>query len=549
MTRWLLPAVGAAAIAAAWWQQGSVAGALAWVIATVVAAAGVGRLVERGARIQLQPALAVASGLATMLVVALVLARIGFLAWWTQVGFVIAGVGLTAVIAPSPVVIPRGSLLGVIASLIVVAIAISCLETPVVDGVNHVLAVKHLWDTGAMPSLPHAAGLAVVGEAVFSFGGGAEYAGLFDAVAAVLVIAVAVEELGTSDSDHARLVLAIIILAIVLEPASTGGYPMALFHLGAIVALRASTGSRVAWHALGFALALALIRHELAYLAIPYAIAALLLHRVSRPRALVLALVAVVVAIASVQLAAGAPPAAALVKSIPVVLALPVALVLARVLGSFDIRSPFGVMCLATATYVLALVTYAIHPAHHAGAASFATWFAAAAAILIAATSSLPQIHTASASLVLALLATVSLVLPLYTLRETERLLLRFAVGLSAMRERLTSDAAAAHEQVRAAQLQLPAGSAIAFWGRSAARLDFERNAIRDVSATDGRFLVPIETDRLAGLDYLVVEDLAVTPRRKRKEPPIYVPALSNVSDRITLERSSGVVRVFRVKN
>lgn len=561
--RWPLAAIGAGAAAAAWPLEGTFAGGLLWVIACAVACGGHGRALGRALGLPLAPPLALAAGLAAMLVPSTLLGTLGLFAEPVQRAVVLAGVALAALPRspwdPEPAGGGgrfRGALVA-LAALALVALALVRLETPVGDGANHVLAVKRLWDTGALDPAPHTLGLHVVGEALFARGGGAEAAGVFEAACAAFLVLVLAFELPAADTLAARLAFLLAAVVIVLEPPDPGQMPATLFHLAAVLSLRAAIEERrTGWYVLGFAAALAMVRHELVFLAAPYAAAAAVLPRLERPsrRFVALALAAWFAAALAIQLALGLPAGNALGRSLGMLAAVPLAALLLHLLGSVPWRGVYGGLCVAAATYMIAVATYAIHPRQHAASATDATTLVIALLVLAAIVPDPRRgpgtsIRPAAASLVIATFAATKLALPSFGTASNARVAGRLTSAVVALRERLVLGAERGHEAVRAAQLRAPAGAHLAFWGISAARLDLARNPIRDVSFSGGGLREPIAPRALDGIEYLLVEDLMPAPRFARPDPePRYTPALARVADRLELVATEGTAHLLRVR-
>jgi len=585
--RWGWPLAGACAAVIGWLLAGSPEGALCWAFAAGIACVGYGRALDRAEGAASPPMLAATGGLAVMLVLATVLAQLGLLVGAAQVALVLGGVALTA--------LPReraadgatdgaglreamGGALGVLAAVVLVGVALARGGASAEGGVNHVLAVKRLWDTGALEALPSAGGLQVVGEALLARGGWPELGAVFEAgVCAALLIFLVAGELGARRAGSARLVLALATLAIVLEPPAAGLMLATLLHLAAILGLRAAitpgrtasalmmqertasapmTARRTAWHTLAAAAGLALVRHELVFLAAPYGVAAVVLPRVEQVsrRMVVLALGAWLVAVCGIQIGLGLPPAAAIGKGIVLLAAVPVGAVLLRLLGTSGWRSVHGAMCFAFATYLLALATYAVQPVHHVPTATNAAMLGVALAILTAAHAAAEPGHGASAirvgtaSVVLAMLAATWLALPHYRFVEVDRISRRFAFALVELRERMILGPDRAPEALGALQLRTPAGAGLAFWGKSAAHLDFARNRIRDVSFAGRTFLGPIAPRGLEGIDYLLLEDVRAAPRIERGRDPAFEPALGELAERLELLAAADGAYLYRVR-
>lgn len=571
MRRWGWPLAGACAAVIGWLLAGSPEGALCWAFAAGIACVGYGGALDRAEGAASPPMLAATGGLAVMLVLATVLAQLGLLVGAAQVALVLGGVALTALPreraasgAPDGAGLREamGGALGALAAVVLVGVALARGGASAEGGVNHVLAVKRLWDTGALEALPSAGGLQVVGEALLARGGWPELGAVFEAgVCAALLIFLVAGELGARRAGSARLVLALATLAIVLEPPAAGQMLATLLHLAAILGLRAAIPSgrasgRTAWHTLAAAAGLALVRHELVFLAAPYGVAAVVLPRVEQVsrRMVVLALGAWLVAVCGIQIGLGLPPAAAIGKGIVLLAAVPVGAVLLRLLGTSGWRSVHGAMCFAFATYLLALATYAVQPVHHVPTATNAAMLGVALAILTAAHAAAEPGHGASAirvgtaSVVLAMLAATWLALPHYRFVEVDRISRRFAFALVELRERMILGPDRAPEALGALQLRTPAGAGLAFWGKSAAHLDFARNRIRDVSFAGRTFLGPIAPRGLEGIDYLLLEDVRAAPRLERGRDPAFEPALGELAERLELLAAADGAYLYRVR-
>jgi hypothetical protein len=538
------------------------------VLACAIACTGHGGALARLTGARLSPPLAATAGLAAMLVLATLVGALGLCAGPVQRGLVLAGIALAALPRgpwdPAPA--PAGGaarfrrLLGALAALLVVVLALVRLETPVGDGANHVLAVKRLWDTSALAGAPYTSGLHVAGEALLAWGDGAAAAGVFEAFCAALLVLVIASELPAEDTRAARLALWIAAAVIVLEPPTTGQLSATLFHLAAILSLRAPLEERrTGWHTLGFAAALALLRHELVFLAVPYAAAAVLLPRASRPsrRQISIALAAWLVVAFGLGLALGLAPGNALGKAFALLAAVPLAALLLRLFGALPWRGLHGAVCFALVSYLLAVAAYAIPPARHAASATAAVTAAVALLVLVASVAARDlapaprlaevRLHPAAASLVIAIFASTSLLLPAF---ENDRVGARYATALLALRERLLLGTDRSHAFVHAAQLRAPAGARLAFWGLSAARLDFARNPIRDVSFPDRIFRNPVAPSSLDGADYLLLEDLRPASHYDRQTKITTFPlALEAVADRLEFVATEGTAHLFRIRS
>jgi hypothetical protein len=532
-----------------------------WAGAAIVASAGYGFAIERAAKLRLPPALTVASGLAALLVIATALAHGGVLVDLVGRGLVGAGLALAAFPreAPStrePCIARFYYALGGIAAITLVVIALVRLDVPLVDGTNHVLATKRLWDTGALEPLASSSGLPIVGGALFTLGGTADAMSWFgDGVCAALLLAIITPEIARCDDMISRLAFVLAVGAIVVEPPGAGEMPAMMLHTAAFFALRRAPQGRTAWHALVLAIALALVRNELAFLAVPYAVGAVVLPRFERVRGRpTTAFVGWFAAAFAIQLALGAPGGLALVKSLALLAALPIGIAVLHMLGTFRMGSAYGVMCWAVTTFMLAVAIYAVHPRDHSPMATFVATYGAAFALL----ADLPslfrmvgnnevRLRIGTVSVAIALFASGALIMP-GVQGGSSYLARRLSFATVALHERMLFGSDAAHEDVHAVQLLAPEGARIVFWGKSAARLDFARNPIRDISFTKRKFLVPIAPTALGGAEYLILEDLHPVARKRPDKRTERVAAIADIELRLEPVATVRTARLFRVR-
>jgi hypothetical protein len=150
---------------------------------------------------------------------------------------------------------------------------------------------------------------------------------------------------------------------------------------------------------------------------------------------------------------------------------------------------------------------------------------------------------------VVGLLIATSLVLPHFRYAEGNEVARRFSFAVVALRGRAVLGPDPAIDDLRAVQERAPEGARIAFWGQSAARLDFARNPIRDVSfATRTSFLDPIAPRRLDGIEFVLLEDILPAPRTARRREPVWEPALGEVAELLEPAAAIGVARLYRVR-
>lgn len=561
--RWWLVATAAPAGITAWLARGTVAGGIAWVIVLGCACTGFGIAVERASGQRVSAPLTAATGLAAWLAVSTVLARLGWLGATVQLAAVLSGIAATLVprVAPRPSgprdagpgAVARAALGGV-AALLVIAISLMAPQSSIEAGWNHALAIKRLWDLGLLSGGPHQAGLQLVGEAYAALPLGAQFTSVFDGgLCAALVIFLVMSELRGPDRELATLLSVLVVVAIILKPVDNAAWSATLFHLSAILSLRAPLAhGRTAWHTVTAAIALGLVRDECWLLAAPYALAAIALPRIARPsRRLVAAGLALwlVTAFAAV-LATGVRTGTAIAKALPLVGAIPLGGLLLHLLGATAWRSALGVTCVALAGYQLALATFALLPAVHSADITFAAWLPVGLAIaidLVARETSDPYVRRGAPALAIVFLASTLLVLPMFRRRDSDEMFARLAYAVIAWRERPVLGTERPAEDIYRAQLQIPAGATLAFWGRSAARLEPRRNPIRDVSARTGA-LAPIAPASLRDAGWLIVEDPgSAIVRDPWLRERVSKPAIADVSDLVELHATVGIAHLYRV--
>lgn len=554
--RWAALAIGGCAAGAAVLGRGSVAGGAAWLVALAVACTGYGIALERVTRQRVPAVLTLAAGLAILLPVSLVLARLGWLGEGVELAAVVAGIaaaGLPRV--PRADAEPRSGpgagawLIGAGAGLFAIAIAAIRRDAPI-DGDNPVFLIKRLWDLGALPGGPRA-GMALVGDAYATWASGAGAAGLFAGLCTALAICLVVEQLPAGERWH-RLVLVLVVLAAVLRPGRGTAWPAVAFHLSAIFALRGPLAERrVAWHTILAAIALGLVRGEYWLLATPYAFAGLAALRPAWSRPQVAIGVAAWLCAATAIVAAMVGHAGlAVAKALAILAGLPVAALVLRMLGGVPWRSQLGALCAAVASYQLAIVAAAMPPAMHSTDAVFATWFVVAVAGALAlvrdeAAPSPAWPRAAAVALATSLFGLTLLGLSMFSVGERRAMAGQLGAVAIAWGDRAAFGTGRAADAVHAAQLRIPPGDAIGFMGHSAARLEFARNPIRALVIDSDD---PPAGAALRGLAWLIVEDLVV-PRAYQDwtGAAIRTPLWIEGSGRVELRDAGLGVRVYRV--
>jgi hypothetical protein len=597
-----IAAVAAAVIAGAvaWLARGTIAGGAAWLVVLAIASGGVGVAIERLTRRRATAALTVATGLAGLLVISTLLAQLGVLGSSVQLALVIGGVALIALprresprvdgadraaeVAADRAAEPAADraaeppadraaeppadraaeppaddlrvidlaapdtgfrvAFGSTAAFVVIVLGLVAAPPALDDNASHAFAIKRLWDLGALAGGWYQRGLSIVGESFAAWPIGAHAASVFHGLCAALVAFVVAGEVRAHDARSTRLWLALLLIAIALRPAAMSDWPAVLFHLTAILSLRGAIAARrIAWPTLIAAAALALVRDEYALLAVPYAIAAIAAPAIDRPapRWIALALAAWWLSAFAVLVGIRVPVGIAIAKAIPLLGALPLGALLFHLLGGGAWRSSAAAACVAVAGYQLALAVYAVSPTVHVPEATFAAWFALGVAILV----EMPGRR--AAPLAIAVIALTLLVLPMYRTGELVQLGARISGAVTVWRERTVFGVDRDGADVRAAQEKIPAGAAIAYWGREAARLDFRRNPIRDISRIAGK-PGPIRAASLHGAAWLIVEEREAD---RRRDPwlgtQMVTPAIAPIRDVVALHASAGIARVYRV--
>jgi hypothetical protein len=515
-------------------QAGAPIGAAAWLVAWIVAANGYGDAVARIAEPAADRpgfALATVTGLAIVIAGSTVLAQVGVLAREVQIGGVIIGLALRAATPargpgrpPAVAMARRGWwwTLAMIAATLLVAVELTDLVPLIDDDINHAGAIKRLWDTGALASLPHQLGGQVVGEAYAALGGGAELARVFDAGAcAALLVLVLAEALGRSADRIAPGLLVVVVLAIMMmpEPQAVVGarWSGALLHVAAIVAVhRVFVGTGGHWRVAVLVGALATLRHEYAVLAATYGVAVCAFDGAAGGRRRVIAVVGWAAALVAVQLALGTPVALAGVKAAITTAAIPLVWCLLPALAVAPAASALVVALVAATAATLAGAIRLVPDAHAAASLGFVTWFGAVVGILaidavatgpIART---PRLRVGAAAVITVAIAVQVVLTPPLVDHRLAALRDRFA-GAVARWSFVETHGYGGRDHARAGALQgrVPRGARLGFWGRSPGALDYARNPVRDVSRSGTRFLQSLTQRDLAAVDYLIVEDHA----------------------------------------
>lgn len=460
------------------------------------------------------------------------------------------------------------------------------------DGKTHGFSVARLWQLSELPVVRGLLGGQTIGEALFALGGDARSAGMFDAgVAAALVVWLLASACARPRLAQGFVLLAVLALPVVFHSdppsAPTARWTASLLLLAGGLRLRRALalGARDRGVFL-VALALVLVRSELALAATALVLAGLLLprelsaHRTKRATALLLSLAWLVPLGAALFFFRARPfamPALLVAGALGFALAHVVVLVggLTRWRDelSFAIAAAAGTALLASTRFAGVLQQ-----------ATFPVWFALVALVLtrVFVTEAAPDPRAdeaddadAEASAAERDVGDVADQRTAARLRGPIGVLLAFAVAstvflplLQAHRHRrviargmrvvqVASDlhalgfARAAATGSAELQARVPAGAALGFWGESPVGLDFRRNPIVDLSwpanaRSSGAFLTPLSRHRIARIAYLLVSG-----------PPEYLPpaswsggesTVSDLEGRVELVAESRSARLFRVR-
>ena len=548
--RWSV--AGATCALLAYFAHGGLVAGELWVGAVAIAAMGYGCALAAATGEVVSAGLTVVCGLAGMLAVSTVLARLGLLVERVQIGVVVIGFlacGLAHDRADGRPA--RGALAFALAiGAALVAIELLHREAPLWDGANHVFLVKRLWDIGSPGAVHHGVGVGVVGEAYFALGVGARAAGVFEmGVAPALLLLVAWSELARRDDGFAMALYGVVVAGIAVLASGGVAWSGVVFHAVAFFALT----RRATWHAAVCGVALCLLRHEYILIGAPYVFAAFAFPRlrgqVSR-RGLVIAGLAWLAIVIALELALAVRAPRAISLAIVLLAAAPLATTTVRLLGRFEPRSPLWVTCFATWSSAIALLFGAIKPVQHAAAAEYAVWIPAGLAVISCVEETRRALYDGAAALVLLLFVTLMILVPNIDDGVRAHNLQRVKVAIVEARNRCSGDPMIdPSADVRALQDQTPRGARLGFWGVSAGALDFERNQIRDLSSASPRaesFLLPLAKDSLGHVDYLLFEDVSSATQ---KDPwgTINPVAIAAVNAQLESGPTIGDALLFRV--
>lgn len=563
---WVRPVAGIACAAAAWSMPGRVAGGVAWIAALVIGCSGFGIAIERAVRQRASEAQTIVIGLSVLLLCSLAAAYAGLLARDVQFGAVLIGIiasGLPRV-GPAPRQVHHGAVAcAVVAGVTLSAVALIRRDPVIGDGANHVFAIRQLWDTGRLTLTHHQLGVELIGESYAALVAGGDAIGVFEPglCCALVLLLLAVDVAGTD--RRALMLFGIAALPIAMRPEFTAWSAVAL-QLTAFWSLAAAVRSRRrGWSTLIAALALICLRHEYILLALPYAVAAVIAPCGAEisSRVATTAVAAWWAVMVALQAALGVPIAQAAPGALVLLLMIPATAAALHLAGPLDRRGAFAPALLGAFTTTAAIALEAIRSVQHSPVAMRAIWVAVALALLGALGGSATreqrgpgQVGLFAGTLVLGSLFVFMLLVPAYEGDEHGRQYHWFSQAVIELRDRMALHEMSPSDDVRVGQQLVPRRARIGFWGRSAGRLDFRRNSIRDLSwpvesshRRDVYFLSSLQPAALSGIDYLLVEGVKLGQPLTLWDVP-GPPAIVYTANRLELLAQAGAVRVYRVR-
>lgn len=560
--------LGAAVGTVGLYGSAGVVGGLAWSASILAACVGHGAWFAFVSRQRASLALLGAIGLAIVLSVSTVLARVGVLVRDAQVVMIAVG-WISAAVVPyrseprsmSPAILAIAMCIGTI----VITIAVTTESLVIGDGANHGFSIKQLWDIGTL-ALHHQAGAQVIGESYSALATGAHIASVFESgVCVALLLALLASELATRGRALGVAVFLVLAVGLLLHPAAARDevvtWSAVLFVAAAWVSLhRALEAGQLAWLVVPAALALLALRHEYVPLALPFLAAVVLPREQRMPRWTIGAMAAAWCGVLfAMQLGYRASPITALWRVVLILFAAPLARVGVAALGATTWRSAAGVGLFAALSLTIASGVHAISPSFQAPNTLALAWLATGLGfVLVACARESQETDPASSrepitlALVLAMIVGVTLLDGIVSDAGRRRVLMRITPAAERLDElRTLGFATEPHDEALALQQLVPPGVRMGFWGASAARLDFRRNPIRDVSWPSHQwrseyFLSAIDRRELRGVDYVLVETMFGRP-----VPDPWgtwrATATSAVADDLLLIASLGRMRLFRV--
>jgi hypothetical protein len=367
-----------------------------------------------------------------------------------------------------------------------------------------------------------------------------------------LLLYVLASELATTRGQQGLPLFFVLAVPLVLWPGVTSQWSGVLFHAGAFVSLRASQQARErGWSTCVIALALVLLRHEYALVALPYIVIALVPKWTRRK--LTIAIVLGVVGVIVYQVALAVPPVRAVIHAALFVgiLALLPALrtIVAAPREVEGIYDAIDAVLFAVVIYLVALVTVAIRPAQHTDDALFTVCLGAAIAMCVLITQDRTKrpLRLGAASAFLAVLVMFTITWP-NLLGDRGAQVVMWTRSLYQLKQTLRFGGPHDLEaDVAVLQREVPAHARIGFWGASAGQLDYARNRIVDVSRHIEKDVMPgVTAAALTRIDYLLVENIeqsGSSPRWDTRPTPV-----SAVESKLQLVATTGGAFLFSVR-
>jgi hypothetical protein len=576
-----LSALGCLCALVAYRFTGSAAGGLAWAGAALIACLGYGAVLCVALRLQPPTMVALSAGLTAMVLIATGLAHLGLLGPPVMAGLV--GIGLALGLALPPVLRrPRFPI--AMCAVGAVGVVLACLrffgEDRLIndDELNHVMALKRLWDTGALGGL-HQLGWQVVGEAIFALAAGAQAPFFFDGVCALLIMLLLASAMARRDDGYALPALVVLCPWMLLLPNPTVAmvcrWPSGLLHVSMFsVFLHLGHERRAAVLVGVAAAALVALRVELAPLALTYTIAAIAGPRARswtrRDRWRAAATWAAALAVMAWW--SGAPALVAVGKALAALACIPVAVGALSLVGSMPWWSPAGVALLGMISTVAASALHMVPMGSRSLAVALSVFYhlpCLLALLLEPATFARPRptkaelaaappgrLFPLTAAILLGGLFSSSIFRVAFRDEDRTATTNRFVkLAATAEMSAMAGFDLAIDRRLARLQLQVPAGARLGVWGKSAALLDYRRNPIVDASwSSAGKkrwFLAPLTAPRLAAFDYLLVETFVRSVENpedvKADEPTTATPTLL-VNGQLELVASEGAERLYRVR-
>lgn len=512
MEKVTLAALGGALALAAYLVTDPAVAGICWAIAVGLSAFGYGLALERCTKVRTSSVVTLVTGLALLLLASRVLSLASLLTYRVQLGLVIAGLAGAAALGGQLGSPRRSTLLFIgVAGAISIAMASVLRDVVTIDDFDHAFVVKRLWDTGSLGATPHQVGLQLVGQSYFALMVDARAVGIFELGAcSTLVLMLLAERVTRRD-----LMFAIATPLAIGHGASEQWCGIALV-FAAFCALE--RGAR--WHAVVLAVALGTLRHEYLLIAVPIAAGAFPFG-LDRRRVVGL-LVGWAIATFAIQLMLSVAPLVAARNAIALLSVVPFLGLLLHLAGRIPWRSPLAIIAFGAVSSRFALRLDAIHAAQHGDSSTFVVWVALALCLFALVDHDAPDarpLAPGAAALLGACFIVGAVTGPNFSYQRRDRISTPYTQALLAYkRYRALGDDDAAARELRQLEERVPAGSAIAFWGRSVEDLDFARHRVIDISIPlavhrNRTFLMRIEPMSLEAVDYLLLENLDPSPK------------------------------------